>query len=113
MTAQPVQTLSVLAAAPVYNAAGASDTIAVLPTTKYLIHVKNGGGAPITVTVDDPTSQSPAQAAQFNPDVAPSVPAAGERVFVLDSTRFRDANGNINITFSATASVTYAIYQIS
>lgn len=110
MTAQPVQVLSVLAAAPVYNAAALSDTVAVQPTSRYIIHVKNGGGASITVTLDDQATAGPAQAQAFNPDVQFAVPAAGERVILVDSTRFRDSLGNLNLAFSAITTVTYAIY---
>lgn len=110
MTAQPVQSLSVLAAAPVYNAPASTDTVAVGPAQKYILHIKNASGASVTVTVDDQTSVSPSQAVTFNPDVAVVVPAAGERILIIDSNRFRDITGKLNIAFSATASVTYAIY---
>jgi hypothetical protein len=110
MTAQPVQVLSVLAAAPVYNAAALSDTVAVQPTSRYIVHVKNGSGSAITVTFDDQATPGPAQAQSFNPDVQFSVPATSERIILIDSTRFRDILGNLNIAFSAITTVTYAIY---
>lgn len=112
MTVQLVQVPPVGGVAPVYNAAGSTDTIAVNPGRHYIVHVKNGGGSSINVTVTDPNSVSPSGATQFNPNVIVAVGAGTEKVMVLEATRFRDTSGNINLAFSATASVTYAIYAM-
>jgi hypothetical protein len=109
MTAQPVQLPSIIGAAPVYNAAASSDTFAVQPSAKYLVHVKNGSGVSINVTLDD-QSTGPTGATSYNPDVVTAVPATSERIILVDTLRFRDSLGNVNIAFSATATVTYAIY---
>jgi hypothetical protein len=110
MALQPVQSLNELAAAPTYNAANSSDTFTAAPATYYLLHVKNGSASAITVTIDDVASVSPAQATQFNPDIQFSVPATSERILKINSNRFRNTSGVITVTFSATATVTYAIY---
>lgn len=112
MTAQPVQVPTVAPVAPVFNTAGASDTIAVQPTSKYLLHIKNANAGTVSVVITDPNSQSPAGATAYNASVTISIPTGTERLIVLDSGRFRDVNGNITLTFTPNASVTYAIYQI-
>lgn len=110
MALQPVQSLSELAGAPNYVAASASDTFTAAPSTNYLIHVKNASAGSINVTIHDVASVGPPQASAFNPDIVFAVPAAGERIVKVNSNRFRNAGGVMNLLFSATASVTYAIY---
>lgn len=105
MAALTVQTPNVVGITPTY-AAGASggDTVATLAGARYLLHLKNTSGGALTVTLDDPTSQVPAGtlAAAFNPDITVSVPATtGDKMLLLDASRFRDATGNWNITYSA------------
>lgn len=89
--------------------AAASDTVPVAINSRYLVRITNGGGSPITVTFSDPNSVGPASAQVFTPSVQWSVTNATTRVGILDSNRFRDTNGNLNIAFSATASVTYEV----
>lgn len=105
MAALTVQTPNVVGITPTY-AAGASggDTAAVLAGSRYLLHLKNTSGGALTATLDDPTSQVPAGtlAATFNPDITVSVPATtGDKMLLIDASRFRDTTGNINITYSA------------
>lgn len=78
---------------------------------KIVLHVKNTNGAARTVTV---VSQRPA-----SPGLAPSnngvsVPATtGERLIgPLDPTVWNDANGNVQITYSAETGVTIACIRI-
>jgi hypothetical protein len=101
------------AGAPAYAAAGSADTIPVSPTGRYLLIIKNAGGSPDSVVIDDPTSGAGPTGATTatNPDVTVSVPATtGERHFLLDANRFRDAAGVINLTHSFTTSVTCIVY---
>lgn len=100
------------AGAPAYTAVGASDTIPVNPTGLYLLIVKNAGGTADNVVIDDPTSVGAVGATGVqNPDVTVTVPiTTGERHILLDARRFRDVNGNINLTHSFTTSVTCLVY---
>jgi hypothetical protein len=97
---------------PAYAAVGSTDTIPVGPTGRYLLVVKNAGGGADTVTITDAASVNPPSAQTpgvFN--VQEVVPATtGERHFFLEAQRFRDANGNIAVAHSATASVTCIVY---
>lgn len=113
MTVQAAQIPSLTAIAPTYNVAGAADSFPAYPGTLYLVHIKNANAAPCAVVLDDPTAVTPVGATAFNPDITYSVPATtGERVIKISSDRFRDASGNVNITFTPNASVTYAIYAL-
>lgn len=95
------------------QSAAASDRFRATAGRKYLLRVANGGGAPTTVTIDDPTSQLPAggsgTAASFA-DVALSVTNGTQKAHLLDASRHADANGWVNLTTSPTTSVTFEIY---
>jgi hypothetical protein len=108
----PVRPVVNPAGAPPYAAVGASDTIPVAPTGKYLLIVKNAGGSPDNMVIDDPTTPGAVGAtAVQNPDVSTTIPATtGERHFELEAQRFRDVNGNINVTHSFTTTVTCIVY---
>lgn len=106
---------TVAGVAPSYvSAAAGGDTFSPGTTGPVVVHVKNGSGSPITVTVDDPTSPSPAGASSFNPDVAVSVPATGERIILLNPvTRFVDpATGLVSLSYSGVTSLTLTVYRV-
>jgi len=67
---------------------------------RYMVIFNNTGGAPVTATWDDPTSVTPANAKQFNPDVDVVVTNAQRRVSTVDATRFRNSDGYIYVTWS-------------
>lgn len=86
----------------------------VIPCSQYniifLVLRSVSTGTP-TVTVDDPTSSAPAgTGVTFNPDPQAVLTAAQQKVMRLDTARFRDASGNINITTATPGdAVAYAI----
>lgn len=114
MTAQPVQPVTLLGATPTYNVAGASDTFVAQPGTRYLLDVKNAGGSACVVKITDPNTQAPVGSTAFDAGVSITVPATtGEKIFIIDSTRFRDGStGLITLSFTPNASVTYAIITL-
>jgi hypothetical protein len=92
-------------AQPVSHAAAASDSFS--NNGKVMVRVNNGGGAPITLTVDDPNSSLPAATA-FNPDAAIVVTNAQARIIgPFPPARFNDANGRVQLAWSGTTSVTW------
>jgi hypothetical protein len=100
---------------PTYTAVGATDTFTPASADLdkiHILHVKNGGGTPDTVSVDDPNSTSPAGAAQFNPDLSVSVPATtGDRLIRINPRRHVAAGtGAVTVTHSFTTSVTAAVF---
>ena len=78
-----------------------------------LLEVVNGGGAPINVTIDDPGSVSPASAAAWNPDVVVAVAnGATKLIGPFPPFRFNDANGRVNVSYSAVATVTVRVIRL-
>lgn len=87
------------------------DTIALPATGRFLFRFNNTGGAPITWTIDDPVSQTPASAKAWNPDVDVVVTNAQARAVTVDMARFRDpATGNVSITPSGAPTATLEIH---
>lgn len=81
----------------------AADVIAAAGVNKALIIITGATSGSITVSFDDPNTQSPPYATAFNPDVPLTVAQAVKKAFLLDGLgRFKDASGNINITTSGT-----------
>lgn len=73
--------------------------------------VKNGGGAPITVTIDDPLTPIPG-GSNANPDSVIVVTNATERWIALDPNRHaRPSDGLAAITYTGVTSVTVACIQ--
>ncbi len=69
------------------------------------LHVKNGGGSSINVTIASPTACSHGGT---HPLVV-AVPNAGERLIgPFPKARHDDANGMVQVTYSAVTSVTVA-----
>ena len=74
-----------------------------------VLHVKNGSGAPVTVTV--PTPQTVDGLAVT--DRAVSVPASGERLIALGTQSvYRQSGGLAYIDYSTVTSVTVAVFDI-
>lgn len=92
-------------------AAGGGDTF---PNDgRTWVHVKNGGGSPITVTFDDVGSSTPIGAEQFDPDVAVTVAAGAERICgPFPTERFGGETGLVAITYSGVTSVTVGAYRL-
>jgi hypothetical protein len=111
MAALATQVITGAGLGPTYAAAaGGGDTCNPGSGSSFL-HVKNGSGAPITVTVDDVLTPIPAGSAA-NPDTVVSVPAGGERMIALDPLRHtQPATGLANITYSGVTSLTIACIQ--
>lgn len=78
-------------------------------TGKEFINVLNGSGAPITVTLDIRNTVD----AQVVTDRAISVPAGGTKfIGPIPPTIYNDANGEVDITYSAVGSLTIGIVKL-
>jgi hypothetical protein len=105
MTVFTVQTPSEVGGNLTYTAANVGgDSFAGAVGQRYLLLWRNTGGANITPTIDDPTSVSPNGATTFNPDMLsfPIPLTSGATAQLINASRFRDASGNVNLTYSAT-----------
>lgn len=75
------------------------------------LHVKNGGGAAITVTID-----SQAQCSfgfDHNQEVTVDPGAEGKRIGPFKPIRWNDTNGRVNVTYSGVTSVTVAAIRLT
>lgn len=98
-------------AVPLTNTCTAGpDTIPVQFGGKYQLRFNNTGGAPVTVTIDDPVSQNPGNATAFNPDVPIVVTNGQARVATVVVDRFRDSAGNITLAYSVTPTMTVEVH---
>jgi hypothetical protein len=115
MATYTVQTVTEAGVVPTYTGVSASDTFT--PATAdldkpHILHVKNAGGSPDSVVIDDPNSLSNAAGAtSYNPDLTVSVTNATERFIRLATARrYLQSNGTIAVTNSFTTSVTAAVF---
>lgn len=103
------QDITLAGLGPTYAAASAGgDTFT--PDEGVIVHVKNGGASPITVTIVTPNATASGLAIA---DAGGSVPAGGERFFgdfkAVDFARASD--GKADVTWSAVTSVTLAVLK--
>jgi len=99
----------VAGAAPVSHVAAAADSFT--NNGRTMIRVVNGGGAPTTLTLDDPGTNQPVAATAFNPDAAITITNGTTKVIgPFPTSRFNDANGRVQMAWSVTASVTWEAY---
>jgi hypothetical protein len=94
---------------PVYSAANAAGHW-VEPGVKAVLHIKNGGGSSVTVTIPTPGTVSGLAIT----DRTVTVPAAGEMVVSIDSEAYAQP-GDLNrvyIDFSSATSVTVALLTL-
>lgn len=86
------------------SAAGGGDTIAPAPSS--VLHVRNGSGSPITVTVVVPGTDDFGQA---RPDIAVTVAASAHTAIgPFSSALLLNSSGVIDITYSGVTSLTVA-----
>ena len=94
-------------AAPVAASAGGDK---VAPNDRGFLDVNNGGGSPITVTVDVPGNTKFGQAA---PDVAVTIAAgARRRIGPFPAELANPSDGLVAIAYSAVTSVTVEALQV-
>lgn len=110
MAALTVQNVARTGLNPTYaSAAGGGDTFVNDGST--VLHVKNGGGSSITVTI---TSTAPATVGLAQSNVTVSVPNAGERfIGPFPAGAFSDANGSAAVGYSAVTTVTVAAIRLA
>lgn len=90
-------------------AAGGGDEFTVDDDT--VLSVRNGGGASINVTLVSTAGAEPGIAPANKVD---AVPAGEERdIRIKPSSRFRNANGRCQVTYSAVTSVTVAVRRVA
>jgi hypothetical protein len=108
MTALVTQAIAYPSTLPTFAAAVGPDT--AVPGQNTFLVVKNGGGAPITVTIDVPGTDD---FGNNNPDLVVSVVNATERWIRLSHAKLVQTSGLVNIAYSGVTSVTVAVFAPS
>jgi hypothetical protein len=92
-------------------AVAASDTIAValLGSFGAFLEILNGNASPDSMTISDASTTPTGAAAAAN---APSVTNATNKVFLITPRMADPISGQVTITHSVTATVTYKLYPI-
>lgn len=105
-----LQAVTAAGITPTYGAANAGGDKVQLGAANIFLHVKNGGGSAVTVTV---TTQANSYKGLTVPDRTVSVPASGEKMIgPIDQTLHADVNSQASIGYSAVTSVTVAALRI-
>lgn len=105
------QTVTRAGLAPTFDAAaGGGDRFT--PSKDTVLHIRNGGGAPITATVVTPKEAFPGAAIA---DIAIVVPAGGLLIAgPFAASDFRDpVDGLATLTYSSATSVTVAVLEVA
>jgi len=100
---------------PTYAAAADGDTLKDDGSRRLFLHVKNGGGGSINVTVPAQKTTTPKIAGYgILPvaDMVVAVPAAGERMIGPFPAAFINDSGNVTFNYSGVTSVTMAAIQL-
>lgn len=110
-----VQQPGLAGVAPTYTQATATDFFAAAPASRYMLHYKNGATPTTVVKVLDPTTPVPAGSTAVGGfadlQVSAAMSATTERVVWIDnSSRFRDANGRIQMTNGTPTTLSVAIF---
>ncbi len=111
MAVLTIQTVTRAGVGPTYQAcAGGGDEFRPDETT--FLHVKNGSGGALTVTIAATATVLPNLTVG---NVAVSVPASGERMIGPFPAQFfaNSADGNADITYSGVTSLTVAAVKVS
>ena len=103
------QSIAITGVVPAYSAAsGGGDTF--VPSDRTYLHVKNGGGSPITVTVVTPGEAAPGVAVA---DPSMSVSNGSEKIMgPFYSSVYQDSTGTASISYSAVTSVTIGCFRL-
>lgn len=107
MATVTTQSITNAGAATTYSAASPGGD-RFLPADGTFLHVKNGSGSPITVTLVTPGTVDGLAIT----DRAVSVPATSERFIAVPDSLYRSSDGLADITWSATTTVTFAVVRI-
>ena len=92
-------------------AVAASDTVArgIMGSLGAILEIINGNASTDNVTISDASVTSTGGPAAA---IAPAIPTAQNRVFTLRPDQCDPITGNITITNSVTATVTYKLYPV-
>lgn len=114
MAALTLQDIAPTGLNPSYSAVNSSDTVKVSTGQRVFLHVKNGSGSSINVTITAvKTSATVAGVGGVTiSDEVVAVPASGERMIGPFTEAYMDTDGDVTIGYSSTGSVTAAALRL-
>lgn len=107
------QYLTANGVALVYGAANAGGDAVVITDGTEILHVKNGSGASINVTLtrQQTSKQVAGEGNVALANIVVAVPAGSDRFISSIGNSFCDANSRLQIAYSSVASVTVALFK--
>lgn len=115
MALMSLQEITAAGLSPVLSAASIQDIIETAGNDRVFLHVANGGGAGITVTVSAlrPDVDVEGVGNLAVPDVSVAIAAAGEAFIGPFEKAYRDGAGLLTIDYSDVTSVTSAAFKLA
>lgn len=109
-----VQNIAKAGVAPTYGAVAASDTFLNIGDERTYLHVQNGSGASINVTITarKTSVKVPGVGQLAIANLVIAVPATSERIIGPFSEAFNDSDGLVTVGYSATATVTAGVFRL-
>lgn len=109
-----VQNIAAAGLKPAYTAVNASDTAILNQAQRNFLHVKNGGGSPINVTITAVKTSARVQGVGVVTvsDRVVAVPAGEERMIGPITEAYLDTDGEVTIGYSGTTSVTAGMFSL-
>jgi hypothetical protein len=115
MAAITIQNIVTSGLTPAYGAAAAADTVAVTSSDRICVHVKNGAGSPITVTIPKVASTVtvPGYGSVSTADITATIAAGAEALIGPIPQGYVDpATGTAAVNYSSTTTITRTAYRI-
>jgi hypothetical protein len=115
MATYSVQSIVPGGAVPTYGAVASTDKFPDDGKQRTFLHVKNGSGASVNVTISKGALSSrvvPGIGSVAIADKVVAVAAGADEMIGPFTDAYRDATGNVNVAYSATTTVTAAAIQL-
>ena len=110
MAVLTAQSIAAAGTTPSYAAAAGGGDTCVAPAGKSFVHVKNGSGGSITVTVASNATAGVGLAASNR---AIAIPAGQERMIPIeDAAWINSSTGAVSLTYSGVTSLTVGVFTL-
>ncbi|MCB1972155.1 MAG: hypothetical protein KDG54_17270 [Geminicoccaceae bacterium] len=114
MAALTLQTIALAGIVPAYSAVNSQDTVKVNTAQRNFLHVKNGGGGSINVTITAVKTSARVQGVgtvSISDEVV-AVAAGAEKIIGPFTEAYMDTDGTVTIDYSGTTSVTAGVFSL-
>lgn len=114
MAALTLQSVVLGGLQPTYSAVNSEDTVVVNNAQRNFLHVKNGSGGSINVTITAVKTSARVQGVGVVTisDEVVAVPAGEERIIGPFTEAYIDADGTVTLGYSGTTSVTAGMFSL-